>query len=77
MKFGLDYGIQINDNGTWLYYCGPEAIDDPLLSVTKGKSYEGKIYLSGTTRKLKANETYRIIKEINNKMYASNEFILK
>ena len=76
VKFGLDYEIQIKDNGTWLQYYKPENIDDPVISLIKGDSYEQKIYLSNSMN-LKVNETYRIIKVIDDKIYTSNEFILK
>ncbi|TCK92637.1 hypothetical protein EDC19_1788 [Natranaerovirga hydrolytica] len=42
MAFGLDYEIQIKNNGTWLQYYKPENIDDPLISLSKGESYEKK-----------------------------------
>lgn len=40
VEFGLDYEIQIKDNGAWLQYYKPENIDDIVISLNKGDSYE-------------------------------------
>lgn len=76
IEFGLDYEIQIKDDETWLEYYKPENINELAISLNKGDSYEQKIYLDDSMN-FKANETYRIIKIINDKTYTSNEFFLK
>lgn len=76
VEFGLDYEMQIKDDGKWLQYYKPENIDDIVISLNRSDSYEQKIYLNESIN-LKLNKTYRIIKIINDKPYASNEFVLK
>lgn len=76
VTFGLDYEIQIKDGKRWLQFFKPSNIDELAVILEEGNSYEQKIYFEDNMNFIK-NRTYRIIKVIHDRSYASNEFLIQ
>jgi|GEM_PF-5137176 len=75
VSFGLEYEIQILNNGRWEFFYKDETVDSIGIYLEKGESYDQIINLNKSIN-WEIDGTYRIIKKINENQYISNEFNL-
>ncbi|MBE3594605.1 MAG: hypothetical protein IMX04_06165 [Candidatus Carbobacillus altaicus] len=75
VSFGLEYEIQILNNGRWEFFYKDETVDSIGIYLEKGESYDQIINLNENIN-WEIDGTYRIIKKINENPYISNEFNL-